>query len=140
CALIKILFNSPRAVKLNLFLDEKLYEINTQQISICNGKRMGGAFYMGPEAEIDDGLFDVVFTKNEIPKNKLLGNALKFLNGSQLKFPNFYCVRCIHVKIEALNGTLPIHVVGEEISRSIRKAELFLNQGSIKLLSSPQFA
>jgi len=138
CALIKILLNAPKAVKLNLFLDEKLYSINTQQISICNGKRMGGAFYMGPEAEIDDGLFDVVFTKEEIPNKKLLSNAMKFLNGSQLKFPNFCCVRCTHVKIEALNGTLPIHVDGEEISRNVRKAELFLNQGSIKLLSRPE--
>jgi len=135
CAMIKILIKPPKPVQVTLTLDGEEININSMQISICNGKRMGGAFYMGPKAIIDDGFFDVVYLKEPIPHIKLLHEAIKFNKGTELNYSNFGFKRCKKVKLAVLNGSLPIHVDGEEISRVLKRAELFLEEASIKLLS-----
>ncbi|HAF85068.1 MAG TPA: hypothetical protein DCG32_01585 [Sphaerochaeta sp.] len=116
-ALVKILANHPEPFHVQLTLDGETRYIETQQLSICNGRRMGGAFIMGPGALFDDGFFDVVFANRPIKSSKLLFIALKFFRGTQVKLPLFSVIRAKSVKLVSENNPMPVHVDGEEISK-----------------------
>ncbi len=116
-ALIKILADHPEPFHIELTLDGESRYVETQQLSICNGRRMGSAFIMGPDALFDDGYFDVVFANRPIKNSKLLWIALKFFKGTQVKLPSFSVVRAKRVKVVSENNPMPVHVDGEEISK-----------------------
>ena len=116
-ALIRILIHYPQPYHVHLTLDGKETELDTQQVSICNGKRMGSAFIMGPDAIFDDGFFDVVFANRPIKSTHLVPLALRFFKGSQVKLPLFSVVRAKSVRLVSENNPMPVHVDGEEISK-----------------------
>jgi len=116
-ALIKILVNHPEPFHVQLTLDGEKQQLVTQQLSICNGRRMGGAFIMGPDAIFDDGFFDVVFANRPIKNSRMLLIALRMFKGSQVKLPVFSVVRAKNIKIVSENNPMPVHVDGEEISK-----------------------
>ncbi len=116
-ALIKILVDHPDPFQVQLTLDGETRSYTTQQLSICNGRRMGSAFIMGPDALFDDGYFDVVFANRPIKNSGLLLIALKFFKGTQVKLPSFSVVRAKSVKVVSENKPMPVHVDGEEISK-----------------------
>lgn len=116
-ALIKILVNHPDPYRVQLTLDGETQSFTTQQLSICNGRRMGSAFIMGPDALLDDGYFDVVFANQPVKNSRLLWIALKFFKGTQVKLPLFTVKRAKSVKLVSENSPMPVHVDGEEISK-----------------------
>ena len=128
-ALIKILIDHPKPFNVQLTLDGETQYVQTQQLSICNGRRMGGAFLMGPGALFDDGFFDVVFANRPVKSSKLLLIALKFFKGTQVNLPLFSVVRAKSVKLVSENNPMPVHVDGEEVSKGCM-------QFSTELLSS----
>lgn len=128
-ALIKILIIHPDPYHLTLTLDGKTQELESQQLSICNGRRMGSAFIMGPDALFDDGFFDVVFVNEPVKNSRLLFIALKFFKGTQVKLPIFSVVRAKSIQLVSRNAPMPVHVDGEEISKGC-------NQFSTELLAS----
>ena len=116
-ALIKILINHPEPYSVQLTLDGETQHLVTQQLSICNGRRMGSAFIMGPDALFDDGYFDVVFANRPVKSSRLLFIALKFFKGTQVKLPVFSVVRAKAIRMVSENSPMPVHVDGEEISK-----------------------
>lgn len=116
-ALIRILIAHPEPYQVQLTLDGKTQHLVTQQLSICNGRRMGSAFIMGPDALFDDGYFDVVFANQPVKNSRLLFIALKFFKGTQVKLPIFSVVRAKSIKLVSENNPMPVHVDGEEISK-----------------------
>jgi YegS/Rv2252/BmrU family lipid kinase len=113
-----ILIHYPAPMRLRLTVDGKESVVETQQVSICNGRRMGSAFLMGPDAVVDDGLFDIVYANRPIRNSRLLPVALHFFNGSQVRLPSFSVVRGTSVSLVSEDNPMPVHVDGEEISRS----------------------
>jgi YegS/Rv2252/BmrU family lipid kinase len=117
-ALIRILMHYPEPFHVRMTVDGKETVIDTQQVSICNGKRMGSAFLMGPDALVDDGYFDIVYANRPIKSSHLVPVALRFFKGSQIKLPSFSVVRGKSVSLVSENNPMPVHVDGEEISKS----------------------
>ena len=64
--------------------DGEPMERSVFMIGIGNGKYIGGGMPVCPDAQIDDGKLSIVVI-NELPKNKILGAALKFLKGTHIK-------------------------------------------------------
>ena len=116
-ALIKILVDHPDPYQVKLTLDGETHSFTTQQLSICNGRRMGSAFIMGPDALLDDGFFDVVFANQPVKSSRLLWIALKFFKGTQVNLPIFSVIRAKSIKLVSENKPMPVHVDGEEISK-----------------------
>ncbi|NBK20539.1 MAG: diacylglycerol kinase family lipid kinase [Spirochaetia bacterium] len=116
-ALVKILVAHPEPFHVQLTLDGECQYFEMQQLSICNGRRMGGAFLMGPDALFDDGYFDVVFTNRPVKNSRMLLIALKLFKGTQVKLPVFSVVRAKSVSLVSENNPMPVHVDGEEISK-----------------------
>ena len=132
-AFVKVMANYPSAVRVSLDTEEDHYEFDTQQISICNGRRMGSAFIMAPEALIDDGLLDVCFANREIKGYEILWYALKFFKGTQVNSSRFTTLRATKVTVTA-DHDMPCHADGEEISRGCDAVQISLFPSSLKFI------
>ena len=131
---IKIMIHYPQAVKVKITSEQESISLETQQISLCNGRRMGSTFIMGPHAELDDGLLDVVYANRPIAGKEILGYAIKFFSGSQLKTDRFSMFRATDITITADEDTLVCHTDGEEVSRGCREIRVKLFPHSLKFL------
>ena len=60
-AFFHCLIHIPAPYELELEVDGKKQNLCSQQISVCNGRRMGSAFILAPNAILDDGLLDIVY-------------------------------------------------------------------------------
>ena len=124
-ALIKVMMNYPKAAKLKVLLDNSdTIEIDTQQMSICNGRRMGAAFIMAPEAVVDDGLLDLVYANRPVGILRILSLVLRFFKGTQLSTPYFSMQRVKSLRISDEESKIVCHADGEEISRGCENIEI----------------
>ncbi len=133
-ALFKLLKHYPPAMDLEIEKESGKFKLKSQQLSIGNGRRMGSAFLMTPEALVDDGLLDFVYASKLIPKNKILLTAIKFLSGKQLKDPTFSFTREKWIKITAINKDMPIHIDGEMVGKAVDKIEIKIKVGAIRVI------
>ena len=108
----------PKPYDIEMRVDDKNINLKTQQISICNGRRMGGAFIMGPRAIINDGKLDVVYANRPLKRLEITRLALRFFSGTQLKSKYMDMLNAESVvDIKSARAEMKIHVDGEEISR-----------------------
>jgi diacylglycerol kinase family enzyme len=95
---------------------------------------MGSMFIMGPNAELDDGLLDIVYANKPIQGREILKYAVRFFSGSQLKTDRFSSFRATGVTITAPTDSLPCHADGEEVSRGCRSISVKLFPAGVKFI------
>jgi diacylglycerol kinase (ATP) len=84
------------------------------EMSVMNGRRMGGTFFMAPQALNDDGLFDLCIA--DAPRRlTMIGLLLKYMKGTQGESPHISLERASALEVTALEGGLVIHADGETI-------------------------
>ena len=134
-AFLHILFNPPEPDSLTLSIDGEERKLETQQISVCNGRRMGSAFIMAPKAEIDDGELDIMNTNHPVSGSVLLKAAIRFLTGGVLKDRKLFSYqRGKRIEIEGECGNIQAHSDGEEYTRSGRKFLLEILPSALNLI------
>lgn len=131
-AVIKALF-SLRAWHMQLEWDGGSYEGPLILLSVCNGPRTGGLFYMKPDAKIDDGLLDVVVAP-DMPRWRVVSLVPRLLNGTHIDREPIQYWHCRRLTVTSEPGT-PIHADGEVISESERRIEYEIIPGKITLLT-----
>jgi diacylglycerol kinase (ATP) len=104
------------------FNGEKL-KLPTLMVSVMNGKRMGGGFFMAPEGQPDDGLFDMCIVR-QVSRLGILKLITRFTKGSQVGHPAVQMARAARVTITALQGSLPAHADGETLCHAGQQLEL----------------
>jgi diacylglycerol kinase (ATP) len=107
---------SHRPWNARLAWDDGEYEGQIVLASVGNTRRTGGAFYMTPRAEPDDGYLDLVFAEG-MGKLRLLGLMPTTFDGSHIERPGITYVRTTHLSIECDPPT-PIQADGEVFERS----------------------
>ena len=90
-------------------------EVHSQQISIMNGRRMGGAFFMAPEGINFDKLLDLCMTKGELRRGELLSALGQYTRGTQAENPHVLTDRAKTFEFEASEGGLVCHADGETV-------------------------
>lgn len=114
---IKIFFSPPKPYSIHLETKEESVDISTQQISVCIGQRMGSAFILAPQAKVDDGYFDLMYTKRPFTRFSLLLAVIWFLSGRHLEHKKFFCgYRTKSVKIRSLRAEVASHADGEIVA------------------------
>ncbi|MFO7850013.1 MAG: diacylglycerol kinase family protein [Spirochaetia bacterium] len=106
----------PRAPSISLSYGDTIFEGKSHQISIMNGRRMGGTFFMAPEGMNNDGLFDLCMAQQPLTRGDMLRAMLQYTRGTQSKNPLFKIDRGARFVIEAPEGGLICHADGETIS------------------------
>ena len=88
-ATIKTVFTHPNQTILYCIDDGPQEEICTRLGLLANGRYFGGAMHAAPQAELDDGLLDLLMLK-EISLAKFLWHLPKIYRGTHLELPEIY--------------------------------------------------
>ncbi len=105
------IFVTNKATKVSIQCDDQVLDLTTVQISIANGGREGGGFYMAPEARVDDGLFDIVILEN-VGKLTMLSLVPQFMSGKHVDHKKTRIIRTKKIKITS-EDNLIAHFDGE---------------------------
>ena len=102
--------NTPVVVEL---ADGTRRDGSMHDVIVANGRWHGGAMLLAPDAEPDDGLFDIVLI-GDINKRDFVTTAPKIYKGTYLAHPKVELLRSRSVTVDAPER-LPIELDGEQV-------------------------
>ena len=113
-----------RASPALLIYDQHKIQMPLLMGAIANGRRYGGGFLVCPDAQIDDGQFDLCLVP-QVSRPAMLGFIPRVMNGSHVKDKRVLMRRSARVSIQC-QDPLPIHADGEIFSTGSREIEIEL--------------
>jgi diacylglycerol kinase (ATP) len=111
------------------FIDANRYLL----VAVGNGKSAGGGFYLTPEADLSDGMYDVCMVKdaNVAKILKIFPTVFKGMHG---KFPEVKFIRTNEFRVKSSEG-VPIHVDGEIFGLCENDIEITLKHKALRILA-----
>jgi YegS/Rv2252/BmrU family lipid kinase len=103
-------------------LDGERREARMHDVVVANGQYHGGAMWLAPEAQPDDGLFDVLLI-GDVTKLDFATTAPKLYRGTHLAHPKVELVRARVVTVDAPER-LPIELDGEQLGTTPARFEI----------------
>jgi diacylglycerol kinase (ATP) len=103
-------------------LDDERREGRMHDVIVANGQWHGGAMRLAPEAQPDDGLFDVVLI-GDVTKRDFVTTAPKLYKGTYLSHPKIELLRSRAVAVDAPER-LPIELDGEQVGTTPVRFEI----------------
>jgi YegS/Rv2252/BmrU family lipid kinase len=110
----------------------EVIEAKTILVAVAIGTTYGARFRLAPEARLDDGLFDVVWSE-EVSRAEVLRLVPATLGGTLLRHPKVHLARAREVEVE-LAEEVPAHVDGE-ILTSTRVFRARVLPGALRVLA-----
>jgi YegS/Rv2252/BmrU family lipid kinase len=104
--------------------------------SVMNGKRMGGSFYMGPNAELDDGMFDFCTVHHPKSRMRLIQLVARYTKGTQGECKEVSTGKAKHFHIKALEGGMAAHADGETLCYDGKELEISCKPGALRLIGA----
>lgn len=109
----------PRRIELELTVDGERLDFRGLSAGFANSGRYGGGLKLSPEAELDDGLIDVVLLKDTfLPK--LGAELVSFTLGRHNSHPNIHFSHAREIHIATPEGAEPveIHADGDAVAHT----------------------
>ncbi len=122
-AALKTLITYPAAPEVEMEINGEKGVYNPALVSIMNGRRMGGAFFMAPDGKNDDGLLNLCMTQQGT-RRKLLQTMLHYTKGTQATLENTKTALISSITLKAIKGTMAVHADGETICESGKLLEI----------------
>ena len=132
-AIITVARYEPSPV-LKIQYDKEEMTLPAAIVSIMNGRRMGGSFFMGPNAILDDGLFDICFVHHQPTRLKLINVVLHYPKGTQSECEGVYTGRAKRFHLQALEGGMAAHADGETVCYEGKELEVSCIPGALRLV------
>jgi YegS/Rv2252/BmrU family lipid kinase len=132
-AIINIVRYDPSPV-IRIRYDDKEMTVPAAIVSIVNGRRMGGIFYMGPYALLDDGLLDICTVKRPATRLKLIRTVLHYPKGTQTECEGVFADRGKKFHLTALEGGMAAHCDGETVCYEGKELEICCVPGALRLI------
>lgn len=85
-------------------------------VAVGNSKVYGGGMYVAPDAQLDDGLLDVVMIKDQ-PKHRFVTDMRKVFSGTHTELPAVEVVRAKTVDLDA-DRTFQVYADGDPIGET----------------------
>ncbi|MBN1242306.1 MAG: YegS/Rv2252/BmrU family lipid kinase [Spirochaetales bacterium] len=123
----------PKAPTVKVAWESGELELRSIQVSIMNGRRMGGSFRMAPGADPGDGLLDLCAVQVR-GRVHLFRMFLRFIDGTQAEDPGTRTARGSRFAITALEGTMPVHADGETIATAARELRVELLPSALRFV------
>jgi diacylglycerol kinase (ATP) len=111
-------------------------ETRTQRAMLCsvaNARAYGGGMLIAPDAQLDDGLFDVCLL-GEVGTLEFLRAFPRVFRGTHTSHPKVTMLRARHVRVES-DPPLPVFVDGEVIGRT--PTEFTLAPRALEVMTPP---
>jgi YegS/Rv2252/BmrU family lipid kinase len=85
--------------KMTLTLDDKIVTRDVLFVEVANTRYTGSIFLMAPEAQMDDGLLDIIILK-KVSRRKLLRLFPTIFKGQHVNYDEIECFKARKIKIE----------------------------------------
>jgi YegS/Rv2252/BmrU family lipid kinase len=135
-AILKTILLYYKAPLITIEYDEQTLTQALLMISIMNGRRLGDGFMMAPDAEPDDGLFDLCIAR-EISRARMFSLIPHFLRGTQATQEPITTGQAARISIAAVEGALPAHTDGEILCVDGQHLEIELLPRQIEIMCPP---
>jgi YegS/Rv2252/BmrU family lipid kinase len=103
-----------KPARFTIRVDEERVRLSGYSVSVANSKAIGGGMYIAPDAELDDGLFDIV-TVGEVGKLRFVGNLPKVFKGTHVEKDEVRVFRAPHLELSA-SKPFPVYTDGEHLT------------------------
>jgi len=80
--------------------------------AVCNGRYFGGGMKVAPEADMTDGMFDLILVKH-FGRRDVVRHIAKVYRGEHLRLAQVRCLRCRTVEF-ASEEAVPVEMDGEQ--------------------------
>lgn len=110
-ALARNMLLSYRTPAVSVHLDDEQVKQSITLLTIGNGRCSGGGFWLTPQAEVDDGLFDICLVRG-LSKLQMLALVPKAMQGTHVTAEPVRMTRARKVTITSAEP-LPVHADGE---------------------------
>ncbi len=130
---IKTLIKYPAAPGIDLRFDDTSLQITPALVSIMNGNRMGGTFFMSPEANNNDGILNLCMTRQG-KRIELLKTMLHYTKGTQSSLENTTTLQSSSFSLSAISGSLAVHADGETICEAGRQIDVSCFPAAIRII------
>jgi YegS/Rv2252/BmrU family lipid kinase len=101
-----------RNTEVRVSVDDEIRGGRMHEVIVANGRYLGGGMMLCPEAEPDDGLFDVLLI-GDITKTDLALTLPKIYRGTHLPHPKAELLRGASVSVDS-ESPLPVQLDGEQ--------------------------
>ena len=105
-------------------------------VVVANGQYHGGAMWLAPDAQPDDGLFDVLLI-GDVTKRDFVTTAPKLYRGTHVTHPKIEVIRSKVVSVDAPER-LPIELDGEQLGTTPIRFEIV--PGAVRVRVPPRLA
>jgi YegS/Rv2252/BmrU family lipid kinase len=122
-----------KPARFTLELDGKRVEIVGTSVAVANSKAYGGGMFIAPDAELDDGRFDVVLT-GDASKWHFLINLPKVFKGTHVENEEIQVLRASEVSVTA-DRPFAVYADGEHIAEL--PARLSTLPGALRVIAPP---
>jgi len=95
-------------------VDDERIRFTGYSVSVANNSAFGGGMYVAPDAELDDGEFDIV-TVGEVGKLRFVGNLPKVFKGTHVNEDEVRVFRASHLELSA-SRPFPVYADGEHLT------------------------
>ena len=89
-----------KAIEFKIFADEKVLEVEAMLIAIGNGRSYGGGMQVCPDADLHDGLFDIMIL-HPVSKLEFIKVFPTVYKGTHIKHPQVEVIRAKQTRIES---------------------------------------
>ena len=134
-AVIQTVFIYYKSPTVEITYNDVAYTQPALMVSIMNGQRMGGGFYMAPQGNPGDGHFDLCIA-SEASRTRIFGLIPYFLKGTQASQPEITNGRTDKISIKAVKGTLPAHCDGETLCESGQELSAEITPAAIEIITT----
>jgi YegS/Rv2252/BmrU family lipid kinase len=93
---------------------EERVRFSGYSVSVANSRAFGGGMFIAPDAELDDGQFDIV-TVGEVGKLRFVGNLPKVFKGTHVNEDEVRVFRAAQLELSA-SRPFPVYADGEHLT------------------------
>jgi len=131
-AVLETTFVYYKAPTMTLDYDGTVFTAPMMMVSVTNGRRFGGGFLVTPEAQIDDGLFDLCLCQR-VGRLRILSLIPHFIRGTHTDKPEVTMTRARKIVIASPDG-LAAHVDGEIYATNAKRIEMEILPKKLKVI------
>jgi YegS/Rv2252/BmrU family lipid kinase len=103
-----------KPARFTIAVGERRTRVEGYSVVVANNSAYGGGMYIAPDAELDDGLFDVV-TLAKLGKLRYLGNLPKVFKGTHVRVPQVSVTRAARLSVSA-SRPFAVYADGEHLT------------------------
>jgi YegS/Rv2252/BmrU family lipid kinase len=125
-----------KPARFTIAIGEQRTRVEGFSVIVANNKAYGGGMFVAPDAELDDGAFDVV-TISQVGKLRFLGNLPKVFKGTHVRNDEVSVVRAARLSVSA-SRPFAVYADGEHLTDL--PADLCVIPSALRVLVPPAAA